>query len=67
MKKGTHLVDNDLDKVGEVGVNVINNHAHTLGLAGIQGAGDVTRHVLLEHGLDVTVVLLVRREDGLAT
>ena len=60
------LLNDLLDKISKVGVDKINDNTDTLDLAGLEGAGYVASHVLLEHGLDVAMSLLIGGEDGLA-
>lgn len=60
-KKLTYGIENETDEVGESVVDIVDDEAHLVLLAG----ADVARHVLLQHGLDVTAGLGVALEDGL--
>lgn len=62
----TYLGNDRLDKFGQIRVHKVDDDAHALGLARVQCALNKTRHVLLQHGLDIAAFLLVCREDGLA-
>lgn len=61
----TNFLDNDLDELSQASVDEIGDNADALGLASVQSLLDKASHVLLEHGLDVSVCSLVRLEDGL--
>jgi hypothetical protein len=60
-----YLDDDLLDKFGQAGVNKISDDANTLNLAGIEGPLHEARHILLKHGLDIPLRLLVCLEDSL--
>lgn len=59
--------DDLLDECGEAWVNEIGDNTNTFLLASSNSAMSVTSHILLQHGLDITTLLLVRAEDSLAT
>lgn len=61
----TNFLDNDLDELSQASVDEIGDDADALGLTSVQSLLDKASHVLLEHGLDVSVCSLVRLEDGL--
>lgn len=61
----TNLVDNDLDELSQTSVDEVGDNADALGLTSVQSLLDIASHVLLKHGLDVSVCSLVRLEDGL--
>lgn len=63
----TYLDDDLLDEAGQAGINKVGNDTDALRLSSVKRSLHKSSHVLLEHSLDVTSILLVRREDGLAT
>ena len=61
------VLGNDLlDEISQVRIDVVNDNADALDLAGLERAGNEASHVLLEHGLHVAARLLVGGENGLA-
>ena len=54
-----------LNESRQTGVNVVGDDTDGFGLAGLEGVVNVARHVLLQHGEDVALLLRVGGEDGL--
>lgn len=75
LETGLHIVkvtkENTLgityDKLGQPSIYKVSDNSHALGLPGVDGLLDVASHVLLEHCLDISPLLLVFGEDGLTT
>lgn len=62
-----YLLDDGLDEGGQTRIDEVGDNANTLGSASINGLLDETSHILLQHCLHITTLLLILLKDGLAT
>jgi len=56
-----------LNELGQARIDKVSDHTNTLLFTSIESLLHVARHILLQHGLDITTLLLVRREYCLGT
>lgn len=67
-KKGqsAYRGDERFDKLGQASIDKVGDDSDTFRLTGFERLGDVSGHILLEHGFDDSCLATVFGKDGLA-